>query len=99
MARFIAFDSGMANHLRNLHDSVIVKTGSALEAALADPSDSIVVLPGETPETVILVRVHRNKALPHERFEATGFLGLTDEPVYDDDPQPDMKKSWWKKVF
>ena len=30
--------------------------------------------------------------------EATGFLGLSDEVVYDDEPAPPAKKAWWKKL-
>lgn len=32
-------------------------------------------------------------------YEATGFLGLSDEVVFDDEPEPVVeKKSWWKKL-
>jgi hypothetical protein len=33
-------------------------------------------------------------AKPGRAGHATGFLGLTDEPEYDDEPQ---KNPWWKK--
>jgi len=33
-------------------------------------------------------------AKPGRVGQATGFLGLTDEPEYDDEPQ---QKPWWKK--
>jgi len=32
-----------------------------------------------------------------QQYEATGFLGLNDEAVYDDEPDP-PKKAWWKKL-
>ena len=31
------------------------------------------------------------------QYEATGFLGLTDSPVYEDQPAP--PKKWWKKLL
>lgn len=102
MARWIAFDSDSAEQLRKQlpFDSVVVQAGTALQAALADPSDSVVVLPGDDPNTAVIVRVHRNKQAEQRiRYEATGFLGLNDQPVYDDVPQPAEKKGWWKRVF
>jgi hypothetical protein len=32
-------------------------------------------------------------------YEATGFLGLEDSPVYADDLQPKPKKKWWQKLL
>ncbi len=32
------------------------------------------------------------------RYQATGFLGLTDEPVFEEEPEPPpKKKSWWPR--
>lgn len=101
MARWIAFDSETAGQLRKQlpYDSVIVEAGTALQAALADPSDSVIVLPGDDPTTAVIVRVHKDYASEKPaRYEATGFLGLTDEQVFEDVPQVE-KRSWWKKVF
>jgi hypothetical protein len=30
---------------------------------------------------------------------AGGFLGLSDEPVFDDEAPPEEKKGWWKKFW
>ena len=27
------------------------------------------------------------------------FLGLTDEPVFEEDEEPQEKKSWWKRLW
>jgi hypothetical protein len=34
---------------------------------------------------------------PSEQYEATGFLGLTDSAVYED--QPATPKKWWQKLL
>lgn len=102
MARWITFDSDASEYLRSQlpRETIVVRAGSALQAALDDPSDSVLLMPSQNPGSAVLVRLHRNAARANEpRFEATGFLGLMDEPVYDDEPQPEQKKSWWKKVF
>ncbi len=42
--------------------------------------------------------VARSQALPTLRSEATGFLGLGDEVVYEDEPET-PRKSWWKRAL
>jgi hypothetical protein len=32
-------------------------------------------------------------------YEATGFLGLGDSPLYEEDLQPQPKKKWWRKIL
>jgi hypothetical protein len=32
-------------------------------------------------------------------YEATGFLGLEDSPLYASDLEPKPKKKWWKKLL
>lgn len=32
-----------------------------------------------------------------QQYEATGFLGLTDSPLYEDQPAP--PKQWWQKLL
>jgi hypothetical protein len=37
-------------------------------------------------------------AVQHASTRAGGFLGLSDEPVFDDEAPPE-KKGWWKKFW
>ena len=30
---------------------------------------------------------------------AGGFLGLSDQPIFDDEPQIEPKKGWWRRKF
>jgi len=32
-------------------------------------------------------------------IRAGGFLGLSDEAAFDDEPQVQQKKSWWKRFW
>lgn len=51
------------------------------------------------PGTVENTAVEERPAHEEKRhYEATGFLGLTDEPVYDDEPEQPAKKAWWQKL-
>lgn len=36
---------------------------------------------------------------PSREIRATGFLGLSDESVYEDEEQSQEKKSWWKRFW
>ena len=36
---------------------------------------------------------------PSKEIRATGFLGLTDESVYEDEEESQEKKSWWKRFW
>ena len=47
------------------------------------------------PEPAPLAKVRR----PSREIRATGFLGLSDEPVYEDEEPSQEKKSWWKRFW
>lgn len=81
--------------------AVSFQRGDALEAAVASGKAAIVMLPADD-NNVLLLQVRRNTSVLPERtepvaFEATGFLGLTDEPIFDEEPQP--KKKWWQRLL
>jgi len=40
-----------------------------------------------------------DEVLPERRARATGFLGLTDEAVFDEEQEVQEKKSWWKRFW
>ena len=72
--------------------------GDALRAALAAPQDAVLLMPAATPDRVLVAQLRRRRASPQvPAYEAVGFLGLRDAPVYLDEPAP--PKKWWQRVF
>jgi hypothetical protein len=76
-------------------------------AALREPGDSVVLMPGGMAQELALVsiikrEIPRKAASPVIEFtkpasrtaQTSGFLGLTDEPEFPDELE---KKPWWKK--
>jgi hypothetical protein len=82
-------------------------SGDAVLCALEQPRPSVVLLPGETPDRVVLLQVRRPRVANanaagdgHEpvTYRSSGFLGLNDEPIYfDDDSQPQPRRRWWQR--
>ncbi len=105
MKRWIAFDNHTADILRRgLGEDarISLTTGSPVGMAIAQ-APSVLVLPGESAVKAVLAYVEQ-RAPKVERdenvkYEATGFLGLTDETVYEGEPEAPQKKSWWRKLI
>lgn len=102
MARWIAFDEeSTAAVAAQTQAAVSFQRGDALDAALAGDKPALVILPDPAGD-VLLLQVRRNSpsVLPNSDpvgYEATGFLGLIDEPVFEDELKP--KKKWWQRFF
>ncbi len=107
MTRWIAFDSSSAAALAavqvtpELHDN-----SDALAVALSSPAGSVVLMPARAADQALVVRIRHlaaqeppaiGKQQPEVQYEATGFLGLIDAPVYPDD-EPPKPKTWWQKI-
>lgn len=101
MARWITFDSLSAEQLMEYQpqETVTVLAGSALQMAMDDPSDSVVVMPGPNAGTALVVRVDRRRPKESMHSVTSGFLGLSDEVEFEDETPADDKKRWWKRVF
>ena len=103
MARWVCFDQPAADAVRAAGGQPALRSGDALMTAVRESGNSVVIMPGRNAEQLAVVSVIKREkvAAPVIEFskpgrvgQATGFLGLTDEPEFDDEPE---KKSWWKK--
>jgi hypothetical protein len=91
--RIVTFDEATAQRLA-AHDPEL-RDGDPVTEALASDRPSVLILPAATPQDAVLARVVPQGAsadprvAPAERYQAGGFLGLSDEPLHDDKkPRP-----------
>ncbi len=103
MSRCIAFDKSTAQAIsRNLHLLTVCNPeADPVQTALhSNAPVSLLAVPSQNGKHVLVAKFRRPAlaAANHEPvgFEASGFLGLSDEPVYA--PQPQAKK-WWQKLL
>ena len=104
MTRWVCFDDAAADEVRGTGAHPGMRGGDPLMAAMRDPGNSVILMPSKNAQEVALVSVIKRekvKAAPVIEFakpardaQASGFLGLTDEPEYEDEAE---KKPWWKK--
>ena len=92
--------------IEDLEVGVRGENQSPLEWALERGKDSVVLLPGSQPGTVLLARVAMPRATarpviaepkPAASWMATGILGLEGEAEYLDEVKP--RRAWWKAIF
>lgn len=106
MSRWLAYDETAERALagRFGRENVQPQSGdpeAILAAVVAANGAAVALLPAAHGRTMLLTR----RPLRHARvdtaspraYEATGFLGLSDEPVYDDEPV--KPKSWWERFW
>ena len=106
MSRWLAYDETAERALaeRFGRENVQPQSGDAeaiLSAVVAAHGAAVALLPAAHGRTMLLTRrplrtACADTAAPRA-YAATGFLGLSDEPVYDD--QPATPKSWWEKFW
>lgn len=98
MVRWIAFDDETAEAVvsRFKRGAAEIEAGDPLAAALGADRPTMVILPSQVKGRVLLAKISPSKESVN--YEATGFLGLSDEPVAPRAPQPQARKSWWKKL-
>lgn len=109
MARWIAFDDETAEAVvgRFKRGAAEIHGGDPLNAALSQPTASVVVLPSSVPGKVLMVRMEpkTEKAVVASAEpepigqETVGFLGLSDQPVFARPPRSSVpaKKKWWQR--
>ncbi|HLW54915.1 MAG TPA: hypothetical protein VKW06_18915 [Candidatus Angelobacter sp.] len=106
MARWITFDENTALELRSRiqSGSVFEAPGrNALEYALASSGNVVAVLSARVKNHCALaafLRAPAEPALPYRprAIRATGFLGLGDEAIYEEE-EPQRPKSWWRRIW
>ena len=103
MARCIAFDKPTAQAIsRNLHLLTVCNPeADPVQTALhSNAPISLLALPSVSGKGVLVAKFRRPaQAAPSNDpvgFEASGFLGLSDEPVYV--PESPARK-WWQKLL
>ena len=86
----------------------VMPTGAAREAAIAvfrHPNASRPAQPEHAvPKPAPVVEMRKPPASVHPStrnaaVRAGGFLGLHDESVFEEEPQPARKQSWWRKFW
>lgn len=102
MSRWIAFDEESTAAAAALTQmAVLFQRGDAVAAALSSGKRALVVVPGKNTGDLLLLNVIRNSggtpAAAPIAYEASGFLGLHDEPVFAEEPGP--KKKWWQRIL
>jgi hypothetical protein len=107
--RWIVFDQVTASALRSCCPQAAVFEApgrAAVEYALDTPKTLVALLPSAPGEPPVLAvfRPSRPQAAPPARavpVRATGFLGLNDAPVLDEDEggaeQVAQKRRWWRR--
>lgn len=106
MPRWIAFNHETAEAMvdRFQRGGVEIQDGDALSAALALKGNSLVVLPSKVAGMVLLAHMRpaelgENAEEGTYEVEASGFLGLSDTPVFARrSPVVELpKKKWWQR--
>jgi hypothetical protein len=105
MARWIVFDQVTASELRSRlpQEAVFEAPGrAALEYALANPKSLVTVWPlavkNASAIAVFRPRRPQSTAPPaSSAIRATGFLGLSDEPVLTEEVP--AEKKWWQRLW
>lgn len=103
MAQWIAFDEeSTAAVAAQTQMAVLFQRGDALDAALSSGRPGIVMLPSARPGEVLLLKLQFNSHASANTepigYQATGLLGLIDEPIFADDPAT-QKKKWWQRLL
>ena len=111
MARWIAFDQQTSSLLRSkLAQGTTIQTfgRGAIDYALAKPGPVVTLLPamgGADIGIAVFRRPSKTRrttvrtAPVSANTRAGGFLGLSDEPVFEDEPVQPQKKGWWRRFW
>lgn len=101
-AAAVRSQTGNQVELRRAEDT---PAGSVIALAAAAPGPAAAVIPAADGERAVLLRFTHNvrpqteaaPSLAPTRVAPGGFLGLADELVLEDEPEP--PKKWWQKIL
>jgi hypothetical protein len=106
MPRWIAYDPAVKHALAH-HMGITAESQPAagapdvVTAVMSAGGAAMALLPAAHGSVQVVTRRPLTRepahAAPPRGYEATGFLGLHDEPVFDDEPPP--PRSWWEKLW
>ena len=113
MARWLTSDHRMlADLMRRIPpgDTAELCSADALASALESESASVAVLPAAHCDTALVVTISRPERQPAMAraahvgeepisYRAGGFLGLADEPVFEEEEPAPAQRKWWKKIL
>ncbi len=102
MFRWIAFDPASAAAIVAASQTApeLHHRGDALSAALASDGPAVVLTPSSVAGRTLIAEIRRSASSDSLRpiaYEVTGFLGLVDQPIYEEEPEP--PKKWWQKLL
>jgi hypothetical protein len=110
MIRWIAFDDETAEAVvsKFKRGGAEICRSEPLDAVLDFGKPSLMLLPSTKPGRVLLAQFQPKPQIAATEsrepiaFETSGFLGLTDQPVYFNNPaheqdQDKKKKRWWQR--
>jgi len=105
LPRWIVFDQATATTLRSrLPQAAVFEAPgrAALEYALDTPKSLVTLLtrqPGEQPIIAVFRPQRSQPVVPAKPLpvRATGFLGLNDAPVLDEEEEVPGKRRWWQR--
>ncbi len=100
MPRWIAFDPVSAAAIGAvLQAPPELHRDDALGSALASTKPAVLLAPSDLTGRALIadIRWTTMDDLRPVAYEITGFLGLVDQPIYEEEPaQP---KKWWQKIL
>jgi len=112
MSRWVVFDQATADAVPppagsslELHHDPQMQPASVVALAMGATGSSVALVPAADGEHTLVMRFLRHSrpqpaAKPQQsatRTAPAGFLGLSDELVLDDQPEP--PKNWWQKLL
>lgn len=106
MSHWVTFDQETSSALRSQlpNETIFQRPGNSIMEYLLEEREAVVaVLPssGGNQAAIAVFRWNRIPAAPEEPLvpagkRAGGFLGLMDEPLFEDEQE---KKSWWQRLW
>ncbi len=106
MSRWVAFDDKTAAAVAAAAhvEPVLSPATDYLDEVLSVEGECVLVMPAVVAGKALVAQFRHPEPAPTPtpreepgvHYEATGFLGLMDTPVYEDEPRREKRK-WWRR--